>query len=126
MKSETEHTPQRLIRIAAGKVRQALDTWQATDLNRVAGSQTLLQNAVEDLQFAIAAIDRYPVNQRGELRAEIAALRVDLTRITRVVDACVAFQNGLAVRLGARGVVYQPSGSAVPALLSPRPQGIEA
>ena len=126
MKSATPIAPAVLIRSAAAKVRQALDTWQATDLGGVAEARTQLENAVDDLQRAVSVIGRYPADGKGELRAEMAALRGDLTRITRVVDACSAFQNGLAVRLGARGVAYQPSGATVPAVTSPLPRGIEA
>jgi hypothetical protein len=122
---ETQPTAADLLAQAASRVRQALDTWQATDLVQVAEAQLLLVNAVADLRKATALISLNPAEKAAELRKLAAGLRRDLNRLARVVDACSAFQNGIAIRLGISGVVYQPSGAAASpaAALS---QGIEA
>jgi len=107
----TQVSAKELLMHAVDSVRQALDTWQATDLERVAQAGALLQSAAEHLNTAAVALGRHPADRPAELRALAAALRRDLLRITKVVDACSAFQNGLAVRLG-MGVSYLPSGQA--------------
>ena len=107
-------------------VRQALDTWQATDLTRIADAQGLLENAVDHLRNAARELERNPHESPRELRELAAVLRRDVSRVARVVDACTAFQNGLAVRIGAAGVAYQPSGAAAPPPVSNGPRGIEA
>ena len=107
-------------------VRQVLDTWQATDLTRIAEAQGLLANAVEHVKNAAQAMGRNPQEDPRELRELAASLRRDVNRMTRVVDAGIAFQNGLAVRIGVSGTAYQASGAAGPPRLSSLPRGIEA
>jgi hypothetical protein len=101
-----------------------LDTWQAIDLDQVAEARILLESAVGDLQDATALLGRDAAEDPAELQCLANGLRLDLARMTRVVDACSAFQNGRAVRLGV-GVTYQPTGAAESAG-KPQGQGIEA
>ena len=106
-----ESSAKELLIQAVESVRQALDTWQATDLHRVAQAEALLNSAAHHLSTAAEALKQPGSDRPAELRSLTAALRRDLFRITRIVDACSAFQNGLAVRLG-MGVSYLPSGQA--------------
>ena len=126
MPSATPSTPNELVKKASVSIRQALDTWKATDLGRIADSQLMLAQAVEDLKGATAALISVQPGDIRELQSRTARLRRDLARITQIVDACLAFQNGLAVRLGVSGVVYNSTGSAPPASFTPIPEGIEA
>jgi hypothetical protein len=100
-------------------IRQAMDTFNAADLSRVASSQELLERAVNDLKQASGALGQNPPRNLKELHPLVAALKKDVNRMSQVVDACAAFQRGLAARLGDPGVAYDASGA-------PRQTGSEA
>jgi hypothetical protein len=116
MKPVTQLSAKVNIGHAADCVRQALDTFDATDLKGVANAQELLERAVEDLKRATEALGPNTAEKPRELRPLVDAVKRDVSRMTQVVDACSAFQNGLAVRLGGSAVAYDSSGSVpVPA-----------
>ena len=110
MKTETETSAKAIVGHAGECVRKAVETWNAADLARVAGSQRLLELAVDDLKVVAAALLRNPPRNCKGLRPVVAALRRDVARMSRVVDAGSAFYRGLNARLGDLGVAYDASG----------------
>jgi hypothetical protein len=112
MKGTTRTSAQAIVERAAERVHKAMETWNAADLNTVAGSQELLENAVLDIQQASLSLGENPEQDPVALRAQMSALKREVARMTRLVDACSGFQRGLAARLGAPGVIYDASGTA--------------
>jgi hypothetical protein len=105
-------------------IRKAMEAWNAADLTRVASSQDLLERAVDDLKQAAGVLGQNPPRNIKELHPLVAALKKDVNRMSRVVDACSAFQRGLAGRLGDPGVAYDASGR-VPHQAASETAGIE-
>ena len=95
-----------LERASAG-VRQALELWDATELSRIGRCQELLDRACGDLQCILACGAPLPA---ASGLAAVAALRNDARRLSRLVDACTAFQQGLWLCLGNPGLEYGASG----------------
>jgi len=110
VKAVMEPSAETIVGHAGECVRKAMETWNAADLARVAGSQQLLERAVDDLKVVTEALGRNPPRNAKELRPLVAALRRDVARMARVVDVCSAFYRGLTVRLGDLGVSYDASG----------------
>jgi hypothetical protein len=125
MKPETALSAETIVGHAGECIRKALETWNAADLARVAGSQKLLEHAVDDLRRVTEALSRNPPQSTKELRPLVAALRRDVARMTRVVDTCSAFYRGLTARLGDRGVAYDACGCVPRVADAPLARGFE-
>jgi hypothetical protein len=112
MKSATQISAKMALEQAAERIRQALDTWNGADLKTVAGTRQMLEHAVDDLKRVTQVLTHNPAaeNKPRELRRLVDALRAEVGRMTQVVDACSAFQNGMAVRLGGSSVTYDVTG----------------
>ena len=108
----SESTPLERIYRAQRTVRHACQTWDATNLDRANQCRELLEQAVADLREAVnmaaAAGTCLPV----EARRILTTLQQDSQGMTRLVDACSAFQRGLALRLGHADPNYDASGLA--------------
>jgi hypothetical protein len=91
-------------------IRQALEQWDPADLSRVEDSRRLLAAAVGDLRAFESAVRNGSVPATGELRATLLAIKQEVGRATRVVDACVAFHRGLAARIGGGSSGYDAEG----------------
>lgn len=92
------------------EIRQALDGWNAADLDRIDISYQLLVAAAGDLRIFETAVRSGAVAPTPELYANILAVKQDIMQATRLVDACVAFHRGLAARTGAASPVYDAEG----------------
>jgi hypothetical protein len=110
---------------AAECIRKSMQTWNGASLAGVADAQRLLQSAVDDLKQAARELGRNPRQNPKELWPLVVALKKDVDRMSRVVDACSAFQRGLAGRLGDPGVVYDASGRVPHRAGSVTARGIE-
>jgi hypothetical protein len=99
----------RLERARAG-IRQALAQWDASDLERLEGSRTLLAEAVGDLRFFENAVRTGSVAHTAELQSTILAVKHEVVQATKVVDAGVAFFRGLQARTGGAPPVYDAAG----------------
>ena len=98
-----------LERARAG-IRQALSEWNAADLARVEHCCRLLSAAAGDLRIFESAVRAGEVPVTAELRSALLAVKRQVVRATRVVDACVAFHRGLAARTGGAPPVYNAEG----------------
>lgn len=80
MKSATQISAKLALSQAAERVRQALDTWNAADLKMVAGSQEMLEHAVEDLKRVTQVLTHNPSEEDKprELRRMVDALRAEV------------------------------------------------
>jgi hypothetical protein len=92
-------------------IRQALAQWDPADLLRVESSRVMLVAAVSDMRHFEGAVRTGDVPPNAELRSLILAVKQEITRATRVVDACVAFHRGLAARTGGAPPVYDAAGN---------------
>ena len=91
-------------------IRQALEHWNAADLEKVDASRELLAAAVVDLRFFESAVRAGDVVPSGELRATLLQVKQEVVQATRVVDACVAFHRGMAARMGGATPGYNAEG----------------
>jgi len=125
VKATNAASPEAVVAHAGECVRQAMEPWKAADLARVAGSQRLLELAVNDLKRVTEALGRDPAQNSKDLRPLVAALRRDVARMTRVVDTCSAFYRGLTLRLGDMGVAYDHCGCVPNMTDAPVARGLE-
>jgi hypothetical protein len=95
---------------ARSGIRQALEQWNAADLDQVDSSRELLAGAVADLRFFESAVRAGDVTPSDELRDTLIQVKREVAQATRVVDACVAFHRGLAARLGGATPGYNAEG----------------
>lgn len=91
-------------------ILQALADWNAADLPQVGKSCQLLTAAAADLRLFENSVCAGEVAATPELCSAILAVKQDVVRATRVVDACVAFHRGLAARTGGAPPVYNSEG----------------
>lgn len=92
---------------ARANLRQALELWDAADLSKIRRCQELIERASGDLR-AMAQGGSRPLAAGGA--RQVAALRKEVQRMIRMVDACSAFQRGLWLSLGHPGQGYGASG----------------
>jgi hypothetical protein len=97
---------QPLERARAG-LREALELWDATDLSKIGRCQELLDRVCVDLRALIGSGGPLPA---ASALPAVAALRHDARRLSRLIDACTAFQQGLWLCLGNPGLEYGASG----------------
>ena len=95
---------------ARSGIRQALTGWNAADLPRVQDSCQLLAAAAVDLRLFESAVRTGEVPATPELCDAVLAVKKEVVKATRVVDACVAFHRGLAARTGGAPPVYNAEG----------------
>jgi hypothetical protein len=98
-----------LERARAG-IRRALTEWNAADLARVDQSRELLAAAAGEMRIFENAVRSGDVPPTAEVYAAVRAAKVEVGRVTRVVDACVAFHRGLAALSGGAPPVYNADG----------------
>jgi hypothetical protein len=91
-------------------IRQALEEWNAADLQKVDGSRELLSMAIVDLRAFESAVRSGDVTPSAELQATVLQVKDEVVKATRVVDACVAFHRGLAARIGGAAPGYNAEG----------------
>ena len=101
--------PSHLERARAG-IQQALAEWNAADLARVQQCCGLLSAAAGDLRIFESAVRAGAIPVTAELCSTVLAVKQEVARATRVVDACVAFHRGLAARTGGAPPVYNAEG----------------
>lgn len=117
----TPETAAAYLERARSGIRQALAQWSAADLPRVENSCALLAAAVGDMRVFESAVRSGDVPHTAALRSTILAVKKEVVRATRVVDACAAFHRGLAARTGGVSPVYNADGR-----LAHEPVGLEA
>ena len=105
-------TPAERISSAQRSVHQALEQWDATDLNRACQCRELLEQAVGELREAARTAPGVPLDLPVGARRALADLKRDAAGMTRVVDACSAFQREVALRMGKADPNYDASGQA--------------
>lgn len=115
----TAATPIARIRRAREIVRQALEGWNGADLEGANHCRELLAEAAADIREAAGAAAADRLHLPLEARRALADLKHDTVRMTRLVDACAAFQRNLALRLGHADPNYNASGQASPEAVSP-------
>ena len=103
-------TPIALIEDARNTVRRALETWDGADLDRVSQCQAILEGSVADLQAAAHTAAGGRAAIPAAARAALADLKKDVGTMLCLVDACAAFQRGLALRAGHADPNYESSG----------------
>ena len=91
-------------------IRRAMESWNAADLERVEQCCRLLSEAVGDLRVFESAVRKGEVPPSEALCAALLAVKQDVARATRVVDACAAFHRGLAASSGEAPPVYNAEG----------------
>lgn len=91
-------------------VRQALEQWDPVQLDRMEASRQLLEAAAAAIREVEEGLRGRTVKVTSELRSTLLSLRRDIQQATRVVDACEAFQRGLAARLGVTTTGYNADG----------------
>ena len=111
---------------ARAGVRLALDEWDATDLSRIYRCNALIESAISALQQFQSTLLTGGSSTQAGTRLTISELAHDAERMSRVVDACLAFRRGLSLQLGISGLVYCPSGAAVASGSGGDPGGLEA
>lgn len=98
-----------LDRARAG-IRQALQGWNAADLEQVEKSCQLLSTAVGDLRVFESAVRAGEFVAAPEVYATVAEVKQEVVQARRVVDACAAFHRGLMARTGDAPPVYNAEG----------------
>lgn len=91
-------------------LRLALERWNPADLAQVAMSRELLEQSVTDMQEVENSIRNGTAEPTEELSSLLQASRLEVNRLTRLVDAGAAFYRGVALRLGQVETGYTPSG----------------
>lgn len=94
-------------------VREALQQWNAADLESVQESRKLLEQSAGALKVAIDLLRNGDSNMTMDLQPVIAKLRRDISTMIRLVDASAAFHRGISIRLGGPLPVYDASGKTV-------------
>jgi hypothetical protein len=105
--------PAQWIEQARLRVRQALQQWNAADLNRVHESRQLLQQSANALKMAIDLLCNGDSSANRSLQPAIVSLRRDISTMVRLVDACSAFRRGISSGQGGALPVYDASGKTV-------------
>jgi len=95
---------------AHSDIRRALAEWDAADLDRVENCSRLLEQAVSGMRAFEQALRSGEALPSPDLYRKLQETRQDIVRATRVVDACVAFHRGLAVRSGGAAAGYNSEG----------------
>ena len=95
---------------AHSRIQEALAKWQAADLERVGKSCQLLVEAAADLRVFENAARCGAVTPTPEIYSTILEVKRKVARVTRLVDACVAFHRGLAARTSDTPPVYNAGG----------------
>jgi hypothetical protein len=103
-------TPMERIHSARQSVRHAVETWDGMDVERVNRCRALLEDSVAELKAAAASAAGGHAAIPAAARRELADLKRDVGTMIRVVDACSAFQRGLALRSGRADPNYDASG----------------
>ena len=106
-------SPAQLIEDSRRLLRAALDRWQAADFDRITETRELLTQSVTHLAMAIDLLRAGASVVVGDLQPKIVSLRSDITTMMRLVDACSAFQRGLALCEGGVAPAYDSSGKTV-------------
>jgi hypothetical protein len=120
-----ELTPVERIAQARACVRQALDQWDATDLVRVEECLNLLRRSVGHLEDGMDRLRQESARPPSNVASSVAALRRDIARMVRVVDACSAFKRGLSLHSGVAAPCYDASGHAVEVIAAAASPGFE-
>jgi hypothetical protein len=107
---------------ARAAIRQAMAQWDATDLELVEGSRELLAAAVRDMRAFESAVREGAVPVSGGLCDTLLTIKQEIVQATRVVDACVAFHRGLAVRIGDAAPGYDAEGRSAGELAGVEPE----
>jgi hypothetical protein len=106
--------PRALVVLAGAReaVRRALEQWNAGDLARIRNSNAMIETASAALREFQEAAQTGPVPAREAGRL-VAELMRDASRMTGIVDACVAFQRGRLLRMGDAAPAYGANGEPV-------------
>lgn len=81
---------------AEAHIQNARRSWDPTSLSACADCATELQVAIQEMNTACEAATT--VSAVPEAAARLERLRVDVERLSRLVDAAIAFGRGLALR----------------------------
>ena len=98
-----------LERARAG-IRQAVAGWNPVDLPQVADAHQKLEEAAGEMRRFESAVRNGSVPQTAAVWEQVKAAKQEIVRAARIVDACVAFQRGLAARIGGAPPVYDAAG----------------
>lgn len=85
-----------LIARAEAHIQNARRSWDPTSLSGCADCATELQAAIQEMNTACEAATT--VSAVPEAAARLERLRIDVERLSRLVDAAIAFGRGLALR----------------------------
>jgi len=116
--------PAQWIEQARLRVRQALQQWNAADLNRVHESRQLLQQSANALKMAIDLLCNGDSSANRSLQPAIVSLRRDISTMIRLVDACSAFHRRTLLREVGALPPYDASGKTVGAPYVPPAGGV--
>jgi hypothetical protein len=111
---------------ACAALRRALEGWDPVDLKQVDRCSTLIESAtlaLQRFQSSFAGGARLAASDAGLLLQQLAR---DAKGMGRIVDACLAFQRGLALRLGDSAPAYGCSGAIARTASGAGFEGIEA
>jgi len=96
-------------------LRDALEQWDASDLQASERVCDFLRRASDELERARRGFDAGPRAGRAKATLHLAWIRSDAARLTRLIEASQAFHRGLALRMCADSAedFQQPSAPAI-------------
>jgi hypothetical protein len=92
------------------RLRQALETWNSSDLTAIEESVSLLETSAVEFQQLQNDLLLGRLTPTPNMRAGIAGISRQIRQLTRLVDASSAFVQGMAVYTGTRSQRYNASG----------------
>jgi hypothetical protein len=116
----------RLLESARAGIRQALTEWNAVELSQIYRANANIEAAISALREFRSSLETGTMNLAGDARSLLAELQRDTARMTRVVDACLAFECGLLLRLDNATSGYGATGGLVDSPCSAAGHGLEA
>jgi len=96
---------------ARASIQQALEQWDAADLSQIYRCNVLVEGAVAALQEFRSSLERGEHSLGRDPQSILAEIQRETVRMNRLVDACLAFQRGLLLRLGNATPAYGASGT---------------
>jgi hypothetical protein len=109
-------TPQRTVHrldSARAAIHQALTQWDAVNPSQIHRCSALVEKAVSDLREFTASLETADYDAPKSATTALADIQREAARMNRLVDAGLAFQRGLLMRLGEAAPAYGASGMAI-------------
>jgi hypothetical protein len=121
----TPHASIDALKHARVGILDALEQWNPTDLSQVYRCNSLLEDVANALREFKASLENGEQSPR-EARPIVADIGQAAGRMNQRIDACLAFQRGLLLRLGESGPVYGATGAPVDDSSRAELRGVEA